>query len=92
MSESNIVLPTLTSGQVMILWLVLVSANFNNICFVSAGTGLYDIRPPIFWKNISGVCGFQIFRICLKTAGIRFGTFSVWKFFWALCGTFKTKA
>ena len=26
MSESNIVLPTLTSGQVMILWLVLVSA------------------------------------------------------------------
>jgi K(+)-stimulated pyrophosphate-energized sodium pump len=26
MSEANIVLPTLTSGQVMILWLVLVSA------------------------------------------------------------------
>jgi len=26
MSESNIVLPTLTSGQVMILWLVLLSA------------------------------------------------------------------
>src|SRR6266852_6761193 len=26
MSESNIVLPTLTSGQVMILWMVLVSA------------------------------------------------------------------
>ena len=26
MSESNIVLPTLTSGQVAILWLVLVSA------------------------------------------------------------------
>ena len=26
MSESNIVLPTLTGGQVMILWLVLVSA------------------------------------------------------------------
>ncbi|HUO06518.1 MAG TPA: sodium-translocating pyrophosphatase [Candidatus Binataceae bacterium] len=38
MSESNIVLPTLTSGQVMILWLVLLSA------LVALGYGLVLIR------------------------------------------------
>ncbi len=38
MSESNIVLPVLTSGQVMILWLVLLSA------LVALGYGLYLVR------------------------------------------------
>jgi K(+)-stimulated pyrophosphate-energized sodium pump len=38
MSESNIVLPVLTSGQVMILWLVLLSA------LVALAYGLYLVR------------------------------------------------
>jgi len=38
MSEANIVLPALTSGQTMILWLVLISA------VVSLGYGLYLVR------------------------------------------------
>ena len=38
MSESSIVLPSLTSGQVMILWLVLLSA------LASLGYGLYLVR------------------------------------------------
>ncbi len=38
MSESNIVLPVLSGGQVLILWLVLLSA------FVALGYGLYLVR------------------------------------------------
>jgi K(+)-stimulated pyrophosphate-energized sodium pump len=38
MSEAKIILPTLTSGQILILWLVLISA------IISLGYGLYLVR------------------------------------------------